>query len=85
MHKMFSLYLQEKSYHQVDLHCFTVDLAGRRENIATAIKEAEASQGPVYMLVNCAGFARAQVFEDIPQSLVKVSTASYFSYTEVLF
>lgn len=50
---------------------FSVDLAGRRENIATAIKEAEASQGPVYMLVNCAGFARAQVFEDIPQSLVK--------------
>lgn len=50
---------------------FSVDLAGRRENIATAIKEAEASMGPVYMLVNCAGFARAQVFEDIPQSLVK--------------
>ncbi|XP_063888074.1 3-ketodihydrosphingosine reductase-like [Scylla paramamosain] len=50
---------------------FSVDLAGRRENIDTAIKEAEASQGPVYMLVNCAGFSRAQVFEDIPQSLVK--------------
>ncbi|KAG0713584.1 3-ketodihydrosphingosine reductase [Chionoecetes opilio] len=50
---------------------FSVDLAGRREHIASAIKEAEASMGPVYMLVNCAGFARAQVFEDIPQSLVK--------------
>ena len=56
-----------------------MDLAGRRENIATAVKEAEASMGPVYMLVNCAGFARAQVFEDIPQSLMKVGTALIFS------
>lgn len=66
--------MQENSYYEVNPFCLTVDLAGRRENVATAIKEAEASQGPVYMLVNCAGFARAQVFEDIPQSLVKVST-----------
>lgn len=50
---------------------FSVDLGGNREAIAAAVKNAEASLGPIYMLVNCAGFAKAQVFEDIPYSLVK--------------
>lgn len=49
-----------------------MDLGGNKEAIAAAVKNAEASLGPIYMLVNCAGFAKAQVFEDIPYSLVKV-------------
>lgn len=55
-----------------------VDLGGNREAINAAVKNAEASLGPIYMLVNCAGFAKAQVFEDIPHSLVKVSAVYIF-------
>lgn len=55
----------------------TVDLGGNREAIAAAVKNAEASLGPIYMLINCAGFAKAQVFEDIPYSLVKVSSFNF--------
>lgn len=55
-----------------------MDLGGNREAINAAVKNAEASLGPIYMLVNCAGFAKAQVFEDIPHSLVKVSAVYIF-------
>lgn len=48
------------------------DVAGSVESISAMVKNAEASLGPVYMLVNCAGFARAQKFEDLSADLIKV-------------
>ncbi|KAK8725854.1 hypothetical protein OTU49_010518 [Cherax quadricarinatus] len=50
---------------------FSGDLSGDPEKIASIVKDAEVDLGPIYMLVNCAGFARAQTFEDIPPWLVK--------------
>lgn len=41
------------------------------------VKNAEASLGPVYMLVNCAGFSRAQKFEDLSADLIKVILNPY--------
>ena len=37
------------------------------------IQEAETSFGPVYMLVNCAGFAKAAKFEDLSVNDVQVT------------
>ncbi|KAK3868401.1 hypothetical protein Pcinc_026205 [Petrolisthes cinctipes] len=50
---------------------FSSDISGSVKNITEMVKNAEASQGPVYMLINCAGFARAQKFEDLSPDLMK--------------
>ncbi|XP_045617477.1 3-ketodihydrosphingosine reductase [Procambarus clarkii] len=50
---------------------FSADLSGSPEKVSLAVKSAEASLGPVFMLVNCAGFSRAQKFEDISPQLLK--------------
>ncbi|XP_071541317.1 3-ketodihydrosphingosine reductase [Panulirus ornatus] len=50
---------------------FSADLASDADKVAMVVKDAEASLGPIYMLVNCAGFAKAQKFEDISPQLVK--------------
>ncbi|XP_042859597.1 3-ketodihydrosphingosine reductase-like [Penaeus japonicus] len=50
---------------------FSADISGDPEKIASLVKDAESSQGPIYMLVNCAGFSRAMKFEDISPQLAK--------------
>lgn len=50
---------------------FSADISGNQEQIVSLVKDAESSQGPIYMLVNCAGFARAMKFEDISPQLAK--------------
>ncbi|KAG7166194.1 3-ketodihydrosphingosine reductase-like [Homarus americanus] len=50
---------------------FSADLSGDPEKVAAAVKDVEANLGPVFMLVNCAGFSRAQKFEDISPQLLK--------------
>ncbi|XP_068215169.1 3-ketodihydrosphingosine reductase [Palaemon carinicauda] len=50
---------------------FSADLSSNAEVAYRVVKDAEASLGPVFMLVNCAGFARAQKFEDLSPQLVK--------------
>lgn len=61
-------------YGEVDIAILSYadDVAGSVESISDMVKNAEASLGPVYMLVNCAGFARAQKFEDLSADLIKV-------------
>lgn len=50
---------------------FSADLGSNAEVVTSVVKDAEASLGPIYMLVNCAGFSRAQKFEDLSPQVVK--------------
>ncbi|KAK7065341.1 hypothetical protein SK128_020402 [Halocaridina rubra] len=50
---------------------FSVNLGCDSDAVSSVIKDAEAVLGPVYMLVNCAGFSRAQKFEELSPQVVK--------------
>ncbi|CAL4139120.1 unnamed protein product, partial [Meganyctiphanes norvegica] len=60
-----------RSDQQGKVQYFSVDLSGSTDKLGPLIKDAEAALGPIYMLVNCAGFSRAAKFEDLTPDLVK--------------
>ena len=43
-----------------------MDVGGPYKNIQKSVEQAEEELGPVYLLVNCAGFSRPARFEDLP-------------------
>lgn len=60
-----------RSGHQGKVQYFSVDLSSATDKLGPMMTDAEAAQGPIYMLVNCAGFSRAAKFEDLTQDMVK--------------
>ena len=50
-----------------------VDIGKETSKISETIQEAESGFGPIFMLVNCAGFAKAAKFEDLSYKEMDVS------------
>ena len=48
----------------IGLFAYKVDVSGPYECISQTIAQAEEELGPVFLLVNCAGYAKAARFED---------------------
>lgn len=56
------------------------------ENADPLVADAEASLGPVFMLVNCAGYSTPAKFEDLTMQQVKVShNFSLMSESKLMF
>jgi len=52
------------------LSVLTVDVCSK--DVDKMVSDAEAALGPIYMLVNCAGFSTPGRFEDLTMEQVKV-------------
>jgi len=51
---------------------YTVDVSGPYEQIERTVLQAEEELGPLFLLANCAGYARAARFEDTSVEEIKV-------------
>ncbi|XP_071172653.1 3-ketodihydrosphingosine reductase-like isoform X1 [Mytilus edulis] len=57
----------------------SVDVAGDYEEVQKAVQKAEDKQGPVNMLINCAGIGVAKTFEDLKiDEFKKLMNLNYF-------
>lgn len=53
---------------------YLVDVGGSYEHIIHSVQQAEDEMGPTFLLMNCAGYAKAARFEEMPIEDVKVLT-----------
>ena len=56
------------------MNLFSGDVFQKKEIISEIIQSCENSFGPLFMVINCAGFAKAKRFEDLSEDEVKVRT-----------
>lgn len=52
---------------------FSVDVSGPYEKIERTVLQAEEELGPIFLLANCAGYAKAAKFEDTNVDEMKVN------------
>ncbi|XP_046449073.1 3-ketodihydrosphingosine reductase-like [Daphnia pulex] len=59
--------------------CFSVDVSGPYDQIERTVLQAEEELGPLFLLANCAGYARAARFEDTSvEEIKRLMAVNYF-------
>ena len=59
---------------------YLVDVGGSYEHIEHSVQLAEDEMGPTFLLMNCAGYAKAARFEEMPVEDIKVFLPNVTKY-----
>jgi len=64
--------------------CYSVDVGGAYEDIEHAVQQAEDEMGPTFLLMNCAGYAKAARFEEMPiEDIKRLMAVNYYGSAQV--